>query len=362
MGSKVATARHTLTPLSNTGSNGKPPQIVARCHWLQGTFGNLGRELLNDLMAAIVQTFGDEFAVTEGVPAFHGIRYDNSAQSGHGIRLAWNMPNGDEPGRAWLGIPGSALDLVGADAIHYLGQYLCYTLGMKVTRYDAAIDDFKRRVDPDHAIWAAMHGFLHGTKQVRMAGISHQGKMAVTAYFGATSSDKIVRCYDKFIESEGEINAIRWEVQFRDELAHTAFIDFLTSGDGQDYDGMARCLARQVTGAIDFKDPSSGRRAADQKRVSWWQQLQDEAGGAVRISVTRIKSSLAAKLRWLERQVAPCLAQIYDLSALQFNKIVKTLRQKGRTRLTSAHHAQNTAFLGLHPERRAAILEYGLAI
>jgi hypothetical protein len=41
-----------------------------------------------------------------------------------------------------------------------------------------------------------------------------------------------VRIYDKFVESKGEVNSIRYEVQWRDQLAHAAFEKFF-SGDSR---------------------------------------------------------------------------------------------------------------------------------
>lgn len=351
----VLEKRTKQTPFSNTGSDGKGPPLAARCHWLQGTWRLRDPNDLLGVYAAIAQTFRDEVIETRDKSQFHGTRYDHSAETGTGIKIAYIAPSEFEAGRAWIGIPGSALDRITLLELRTLGIYLLNTVGLKVSRYDAAIDDYTRRIEPMQALQAAMHGAMRRALTYAVYGKGKRGHMALTAYFGDFSSDKFVRCYDKWEESGGEIDAIRWEAQFRDELAHAAFKTLIDSSDARYAQHMAKCIARQVVGAIDFVDTDSGRRYCEQTRLDWWQTIVDDAGGEIKITVSAIKTTIEKKLKWIETQVAPALAQIFELAAPAYNAIMKKLRTVGRNRMKPLHYAQITAFQGLSQASKALV-------
>lgn len=344
MAKKTTSVVERITPSSNTGLNGERSRIAARIHWLQGTIRQCSQPDLERLRNYLAAIFRDEWTVNEDQGETHGIRYESSARSGAGMRMCWTMDPETGWCRAWWSLTGSVLDRVPLEDVGRVARALLLEWGAGITRYDAAIDDYARRCSPMDAIAAAMRGDLHGAQKWELIASGVRGHYAATGYFGSRSSDKLVRCYDKWEESDGEIDAIRWEVQYKDELADAALRDVVSRHRDDGGQFLAALIARQVAGAIDFRDAQSGRRADERTRLAWWQSIVDDCAGTIRITVSRITSALEEKLVWLHKQVAPTLAQLFEAAPHVFSRIVHQLRRQGRERLTPAQNAQVGAY------------------
>lgn len=361
MSKKITTIHESQTPSSNTGLIGERDWIAGRLDWLQGSFKRIRCAQLGTVAQQLAEALGDEWAVKAGGGETHGVHYDNAAATGSGARLCWTEEDGQEWCRAWLSLPGKALARLTPEQILHMGRNLLFVHGFRATRYDAALDDYAKRVTPVEVEAACDSGAMHGAQKFRYIKEGKGKHRSHTLYMGSRKSDKFIRCYDKEEESKGKIAAIRWEVEFHDDLAHAAFQYLCESGIHSDGAMLGSILVAQVVGAIDFTDPLSGRRTAEQTRLPWWQSLCEDAQNRVKITVSKIVSTVEEKLIWIHKQVAPAMAQLYEAGPMIFSLLVKQIRQQGRRRLTKLHHAQVVAFKGRAADPDIALGMIGLS-
>jgi DNA relaxase NicK len=136
-----------------------------------------------------------------------------------------------------------------------------------------------------------------------------------------------VRIYDKEVESGGEVPTIRYEVQWRDELAHHAFSQYFSQSLSPDNIGG---LSNLALGAIGFIDRIS-EVAARCPLLSWWADfLELLSASPVKLSVRRIQPMVSSKWRWMERQVAGTVALLTACCGFDdtFNRLERLVREK----------------------------------
>ncbi len=132
--------------------------------------------------------------------------------------------------------------------------------------------------------------------------------MGETVYFGARGKDgagKFLRCYGKDLESKGEVDSIRWEVEFSKERANIVFFQLAMSPD---ITGFATNLAMFIGGAIDFIE-CNGNRRDTRDRLAFWEQILDALGAAV-VRNPKPDQSIETAMNWVEVSVTPSLEKI----------------------------------------------------
>jgi DNA relaxase NicK len=321
-------ARTVPTPHSNTGSNRQSPHggiTDAHLDYLVVC----GSGDIEELLMAIRAVFGTCFDFEKAYPGTRGRYYATILKSSQGIELAYDSDSPNLQQRVFrLSIPGLPLSHVRPEELHKLGRYLI-RLGVRCTRFDWAIDDWSRSLPLDSIEEACAVGNYTGARTyriIRSAGRQQQ-KLGRSIYFGSPQSDKQVRIYDKEVESGGEVPTIRYEVQWRDELAHHAFSQYFSQSLSPDNIGG---LSNLALGAIGFIDRIS-EVAARCPLLSWWADfLELLSASPVKLSVRRIQPMVSSKWRWMERQVAGTVALLTACCGFDdtFNRLERLVREK----------------------------------
>lgn len=108
---------------------------------------------------------------------------------------------------------------------------------IKFSRLDLNFDDEKKLLYP--------RDLYQAWEENRISTLCHycrfdslhnaDGENGTTFYLGKSTGDKMLRVYDKYVESKHDINAIRWEMQLRHRTADKIVHDILDNGISGDY-------------------------------------------------------------------------------------------------------------------------------
>jgi hypothetical protein len=328
------------TPSTNRGSERETvssgysltEDFGSRVDWFQGTFPLESLERLSEIKN-LVMLEGDQ-VLQEGDPWHSGKRWDHHGFSAYGLMWAWDDPAEGKPGKGWLCIKGSYLSYMAPEAVQCLMRILILEYGVKTTRLDFALDDYSKTVTPYQVL---QHGFAREFGRFRRAprfsGDAHDGSLTVT--FGSRAADKLLRIYDKAKESNGEIDAIRWEVEFKDEVAHAYATQFIEcSWDELPY----LFVGQSVLGVIEFCKPQEGqKRFCSYCLLEWWQAFKAKLG-SVRLPVPRKPQTLERRKEWMRAAWSKTLAGMSLLfgGEVTIRDMIRELIRSGLDRLTGA--------------------------
>jgi DNA relaxase NicK len=263
-----------------------------------------------------------------------------------GAILAWN----ETTRRCWLCINGDSLDVVGSDNWWVLEQELVRTFAGRCTRVDVAADFSRDLLTMNDVHVAGESGNFAGYR-VTTATVERDRKKGVMGdmrTFGRRGKDgkgAYVRVYDKGLESGGEIDTIRVEVEFSGDLAGGS------NGDNGRVDGigliLADCgskekfaekLARLIIGHVDFVDRSKGNgHYSRMERLGWWARIVELLGKeSITVVAGRFKPSIERKVNWLKQQVSGSLAMVKvfcDSVGVCYENAVAVITKHGESRM-----------------------------
>ena len=256
--------------------------------------------------------------------------FGQSSQDGYGLwsydtRYSW--PNGTSlnfdsdftrseeihQGKVTLDVPGKALDIIAQGDLHLFIVGLG-PLNPVCTRCDIFFDDYQRVIKP-----AAMKKIIDkkdfsGFREVQFKKRwgTRKGRYGVIhdevdfGRRGGNGCGKYLRVYDKTLESEGEIDCIRWEVEFSKERSHKVLekLSQVTS-----IDAFATLCGSLVAGAIVFVHRSSEKNIGRLVIYDFWIQIRKTLGSLV-IRVEKKKSDIACMHKYIFRQVSPTMATL----------------------------------------------------
>jgi hypothetical protein len=271
--------------------------------------------------------------------------YENQATFANGIRVHWGSQKGFvEHGSARIEIKGDPLSPVD------LYNEILLVKGLldrewKMTRLDLALDDYGKKLrsmfidEADKAGWINYEPSTSTTTNGRKPGF--------TAYIGSRDSDKRVRYYDKSVESKGEIDAYRWELQARGDYARELGEILKAMGTkflrknikpGLNADFIMDELVDYAIGAFTFTIPKEGdknksRGEAPQEWKDWLAYLQ---ATPVRLIIKRVKTTIQKKKDWIHGSVSKSLAMVIDKMNIQERKrYIDDLLSEGKRRFTN---------------------------
>lgn len=358
-----------------------PFRFTSRCDWLQGTFRYESLDSLRMFRLRIAEIFEDTWGETLG-SFTSGIKFDDSIRSKFKIIMAWELHDPEKPWKepmGWLGIPGSAIsrlmDERNLDKLLFLFDLLdtgrvlphseCKVIhGWKATRLDTAIDDFEKRVRPRDLLPIVEKGNYSGFKyngffnkitqrwqspcviysQSTKCDLTNGGEVewAGTLHFGSSQSDKSLNIYDKYLESEGVIDSVRWEVKWKDEYAHVRFrqiVECLRNSPEE----LPLLLASLTTGAIDFIDRhhSTSKRAIARvkecPRYAFWQEFLDSLG-CTRIPIFKPEITAEKVVNWINYQVATPLFSLSKICGMnELIEAIERIRDNAEPRVKQRH-------------------------
>lgn len=242
-------------------------------------------------------------------PHRSGIQYDHFVTSPLGHAFFHNIIPGTDFVQYRLTFPGKALSAMSHELLWEFIQ-ACKHFDMRPTRVDVAIDDYARRLDFSVIREALVLGNVKHFSKFKAIDSGLTGlaaRPASTIYFGSRFSDKISRLYDKYPESKGLIDAIRFETEFKDEYAVQVF-EIIAGAESLE---QGLFLAAQLSvGSIDFVDRTSDSNISRCSRLSWWQEFVDAVGGSLKLSIPSIQATISKTIRFVEHSVSKALAKI----------------------------------------------------
>ena len=270
------------------------------------------------------------------------IKFDHIAKTPRCIKLAWTEVEceltGDKLYDYWLSIPGQSwaqMELM--DQYRFIsGLFFAYSA--HGTRFDIALDDYKRRVSPEKVRTTVNKGdFAHfrKSKEVRSRDVNGESSLTMYLGFGTRGIRRRGMAFYDALLIHG-IDAYRQELRYRQEHAKKMFEGFARANfsevfnlrfDSEDMDKEAtmlaekeisKNLAQMVVGAVDFlkrckKGSDNREKNLDRcKRYRWWQSLIDDVGSMMTISVPTPKPVLERTIKWIEHQVMKKLTMLRD--------------------------------------------------
>ncbi len=186
--------------------------------------------------------------------------YEKRIEYANGVHLNYDLSVSKIKGhrsKLAIEIPGQALDILHPQEIFC---FVCSLRDMnfKCSRIDLAFDDFERLIEPfDLFQLAKFQGDVSGFRRVRWLedvkiGGGSDGVISAMCAFGRRGeigSGKFLRVYDKGLESDGKIDAVRWEVEFSGKKAQEVFDKISSSND---ITGLGKRVSEYIGGCVNF--------------------------------------------------------------------------------------------------------------
>lgn len=278
--------------------------------WLQGT---VPFDRLQVLMLYIEKMSGNPPEILN-----HGFLGYQCAAEYHpyGIKVMWDC---DEQARkrhgnrVLLQFCGESLSQFFPSDLHQFLFDLSVEFWFRASRIDLAFDDYEKIIRPEEVNEYANQGSYSGFRKHKFIGGSKRSGVATDEgiYFGSRGKNgggKFLRCYAKDIESEGETDSIRWEVEFSKEKANEVYFNLAMSESVED---LATKIALFIGGSIEFCERYESGKIDPSGKLAFWEQILHYLGAAVLRSpqkLTEIKDSM----EWIEQSVAPSLKKIRE--------------------------------------------------
>lgn len=265
---------------------------------------------------------------SEGV----SIYYDH-AEEGRGICF-------DISGKGCRRLEEAGRVAVGAGWTNLL-RLLTETPGVNITRLDAAIDDRKGLVDLERVQQCIDTGLVvsrfksaYGINKQSLSTGEGCGK---TINFGSRVSNLMVRMYNKAAEQKLDTGEhwTRVEVEAKDENAVALAMALAEAGAHEAGSVVAGVLRNYLT----FRERSdTDTNKSRWLVVAWWDEfLQGVA--ALRLAVAKQEPTLERLRAWVEKQVAPTLALLFDREVGCYGRsLLDVLVAGGVERLRPKHH------------------------
>ena len=264
----------------------------------------------SEIQAAIDDVIGVVSDVLNSDPAdwigldYGGLGYRDGVLGAEGARLLFNPANGTHFN---LSLPGKACRRAGNSRLKDFFNY-CAEAGGKARRIDLALDDYEKLITPEQ-VEEEFHGPNAVTHCRTILGVQeskrgHPEAAGATRYLGAPSSARRLRVYDKFVESGGEIDAIRWELQERKRAAEKSHSDLINGEWG-------KVIRDRLVGHIDFRIRESKVKVEDRIRWEPYERLMDKAERADAYFPTEIKTMEEFE-DYYKRHQGPGLALILE--------------------------------------------------
>ncbi len=219
-------------------------------------------------------------------------------------------------GKVTLDIPGKALDQV--EDLQFFLNSLSY-FNPVCTRIDIFFDDYQRSITPNELNKIAkkkdVSGFLmihHKESRVGVAGKNETRLTHDELSFGRRGQNgcgKYLRVYDKDLESKGEKNCIRWEIEFTKKRADLVFQKLCET---RSIDAFATLCGALIGGSINFVHRNNDKNISRLTVYDFWQEILDVLGSVVIRTVSE-KTDIEGKYNFIYRQVSPTLALLREV-------------------------------------------------
>ena len=297
-----------------------------------------------------------------------GRTYQHRFDGVNGFQAGYSEPGATTGGvSVILILPGRVLARLPQLHIQDNCRRLYRDFGFMPTRADVALDDFDRSLDYHRIEQAIVAKNYTGFRKARPHGHPALGE-GWTWELGRRSSEKFVRIYDKFAESGGEINAIRMELELKDEYAHAFWLQYLDRTDD-----LPQWLCNRVLESVDFIYRTGDKNVVRAKPLEWWAEFIAKfwTDDGIKLRPKRIKATLQSKVSWVNRSVVTSLAVLREvMGGGKFDDWLRDMVASGKQRMNRYHMALikqhkinleemqvfNDIITQLHPQSQATVL------
>jgi len=229
-----------------------------------------------------------------------GQGYEKGMVGPGGGRIWWDAPGRDD---IHVVLPGKACRIAGQErAVSFLRYSLGH--GGKATRCDTAMDDYNRVVSPDDFL-ETIKGpdvVTHAKKFLTQqgGGVGSRDLTGFTVYLGAPGSRQRLRVYDKGLESGGEMDCVRWELESHHEAAETMSVALA-------YQDWGIVMASRLVGFVDFREANSHSEVEKRERLPWFQSLVGQIRKASAY-LPKVARTVEQLVEWIDGALGPSLA------------------------------------------------------
>lgn len=225
--------------------------------------------------------------------------------------------------------------------------------GGRITRLDLTVDDFTHSLNLKEIHEAYQAGCMVArTKFFKYdAGFSSPGvKDGEVIRIGKRSSQFFVRIYNKFFESKGKVDSIRFEAELKQDLAHHSFLRLFLSScavlenlsganslelDLKDFNAT---LLGIISKKVEFKEPTSDSNVTRRSRLYWWDQFL-QGVQQIKIEIPRVKATIKTIESWFLRSVVTSLALLVASQGDNSEKYLKGIIELGYSKFNGRHKA-----------------------
>jgi hypothetical protein len=344
---------NSSTPLTNRGLDSQTISLTEGIDWLTCTRRldeTFTTEAVEPFIAELCKSFDTEYSIEHDGYFKIGRPYENRARSACGIQVLWSNPKGmNEKGFILVSIPGSPLSQLTVMNQFWLIKGLA-DKGFGCTRIDLRLDDYNKTLSPEFFEQVADNGWVKNDPEVRNP--SARNRSGFTWYVGNRNSDKLLRHYDKDIESKGTYQCYRTELEAKSDYANEIFSQLGSIGRKILQKNMTERLfetaytgqiASIILGAFTFVIPKEGDKNLSRGTVpEAWQAFIDYVNRTpFKIIVQKVIPTIEKSIAWFKRSCGKVLAKAEAvLTENDFIELIATTHNDGKDRFNSHDHAQ----------------------
>lgn len=255
----------------------------------------------------LARFLGIEFAVSESYTKNIGAKSWTFCTGQYGTSLAWYESSLDVYTIRFT-MSGVACSTFGTDEVYLLCCYAKEFLKARCTRIDIQVTDRLNLISIDEVIDAINSGNYAGFKNYSILQSKRGKYKGTTVYFGSRNGQKFGRLYDKFAESRGRENGIRYEVEFKESLADAAF----TAYSASDNPLRMATLANLLSGAFRLCEKVDKNLYLCPTLKFWDDFINRITTVHLSIKLSRKPTTIAKKLDWVRRNVVKSIGMLLD--------------------------------------------------
>jgi hypothetical protein len=186
----------------------------------------------------------------------------------------------------------------------------------KCTRIDLAVDDYAYQLNDDQLENAIIDKCIVGVRGGQRINSYGTKTAGTTIYLGQRRSAKFARIYDRATVTGGKIHAKRFEIEYKQGLAHSIFVDYLADGSPDSSYLLSSIIRSSIS--CNYKPDKNLSRSVV---FEWWASFVERIVGDTHV-YKRVPPihSLDRTLRWVHRSVSKSLLVIQEALGLDKTK------------------------------------------
>ena len=225
------------------------------------------------------------------------LNYDSAAERADSIH----------GGKFTVEMPGESLDGIAQTDLHLFLLSL-RQFSPTCTRIDVFFDDYNRTINPHELHDIIKSRDYSGFRKSQIKQGYDNGRLIHDEIDfgkrGPNGSGLYLRIYDKFLESKGKKNCVRFESEFTKERSRKVFdkLSQVTS-----VDAFATLCGALVGGSVKFVHRNGDKNISRLDVYDFWKEILELLGSVV-IRIPTKETDIAGKYKYIYRQVSPTLA------------------------------------------------------